>query len=88
MLKSRLFGFSEISDEISEQDVKHVMIFLKKIIGIEGWAYFNTLVLKYDVFRFLENDRPVGRSFSRIRDSSNLEDSIALDPRMDDFGIS
>jgi hypothetical protein len=49
VLKSNDFGISEISDEISEEDIKHVIIFLKKMIGIKDWAYFNTLVLKYDV---------------------------------------
>jgi hypothetical protein len=75
VLKSRFWVISEISDEISEQIIKHVIIFLKKMIGIEGWAYFNTLVLKYDVFGFLENDRPVGRSFSR---NSRFEESRVL----------
>ena len=32
VLKSRCFGFSEISDEISEGDIRHVTIFLKKMV--------------------------------------------------------
>ena len=71
--------------------MKDVIIFLKKMIYFTDSGDFNTLVLKSIIFQDLENDRPVGRSFSRnlgFRDSSNLEHLDALDPTLDIFGKS
>ena len=53
------------------------------MLDYEFQREFNTLVLNSRFWTEFEIDRPVGRSFRRIwldRDSSNLEDTIALDP--------
>ena len=77
MLISREIRISGFSLENPEGDVKDVIIFLKKMIYFGDRADFNTLVLKSLILQDLENDRPVGRSFSRnrrIEILENLED--------------
>ena len=58
-------------------------IFFRKMLYFEDRADFKTFVLKSVILQDLENDRPVGRSFSRnlgFRDSLNLEEILVLNP--------
>jgi hypothetical protein len=64
VLKSERFRSSEISLRNLWREIKDVIIFLKKMIYFGNSLDFNTLVLKSRIFQDLENDRPVGRSFS------------------------
>ena len=47
-------------------------IFFRKMVLRAIWRHFNTLVLKCRFWTDLENDRPVGRSFSRNLDFEDL----------------
>jgi hypothetical protein len=64
VLKSIILGISGFSKENPEEIVKDKSCFFRKQLLGHDFGDFNTLVLKSTNFEDLENDRPVGRSFS------------------------